>query len=336
MSAGPTSAGRRGLLCAGAGAALALAGCAAGQPAPPPRRADAALPPLDGAPAFAMPGTRQIDWAANGHVHRIFVAEPLAPPPPEGHPVIFVLDGNILFPIVAQLVRNRAVRSDAAARSPAVVVGLGYATPGVLDTTARAYDYTPPLQGDDAAAAGAPLVDPRGRREGGADAFLDLLGGHIRPWIAERFPLDPRRQTLFGHSYGGLLALHALFTRPALFTRYCAASPSVWWRGGPLARERDRFIARARAGALPPAGIDLLMTAGGREGAPSVLPSDPARAAIVRQRQAGGTPQDWARHLEGVPGLRTRFVRFEDEDHGSTMAPAAGRAVALALQEAAA
>ncbi|MDA8449890.1 alpha/beta hydrolase-fold protein [Acidovorax sp. NCPPB 3859] len=332
MSADPTSTGRRGLLCAGAGAALALAGCAAGQPASAPRRADTALPPLDGAPAFAMPGTRQIDWAANGHVHRIFVAEPIAPPPAQGYPVIFVLDGNILFPIVAQLVRNRGARSDMAARFPAVVVGLGYATPGVLDTTARAYDYTPPLQGDDAGNADAPLVDPLGRREGGADAFLDLLDGRIRPWIAGSFPLDPRRQTLFGHSYGGLLALHALFTRPALFTRYCAASPSVWWRGGPLTRERDRFIAQARAGALPPAGIDLLMTAGGREGTPPVLPTDPARAAIVRQRQAGGTPQEWARHLEGVPGLRTRFVRFEDEDHGSTMAPAAGRAVALALQ----
>lgn len=150
MSADPTSTGRRGLLCAGAGAALALAGCAAGQPASAPRRADTALPPLDGAPAFAMPGTRQIDWAANGHVHRIFVAEPIAPPPAQGYPVIFVLDGNILFPIVAQLVRNRGARSDMAARFPAVVVGLGYATPGVLDTTARAYDYTPPLQGDDA------------------------------------------------------------------------------------------------------------------------------------------------------------------------------------------
>ncbi|MBF3166256.1 ferric enterobactin esterase PfeE, partial [Pseudomonas aeruginosa] len=73
---------------------------------------------------------------------------------------------------------------------------------------------------------------------GGADAFLDLLRDGMRPAVAAQAPLDTARQTLWGHSYGGLLVLHALFTRPGEFARYAAASPSLWWRDGAILGER--------------------------------------------------------------------------------------------------
>jgi predicted alpha/beta superfamily hydrolase len=40
-----------------------------------------------------------------------------------------------------------------------------------------------------------------------------------------------------GSSLGGLFALHMGFTRPDVFGRIAAMSPSVWWAGGQMLRE---------------------------------------------------------------------------------------------------
>ena len=148
---------RRALL--GLGAALALPGCAL-------------RPTLENAPPVALPDTRQIDLAAGGHTHRIMLAVPPAPPPAQGWPVLYVLDGDLLFAPTAQLMRNRFARGPGVPTQGAVVVGLGYAGGQVLDLDARTYDYTPPAPG--------PATDERGRREGGADAFLDFIDATVR------------------------------------------------------------------------------------------------------------------------------------------------------------
>lgn len=303
---------RRTLL--GLGAALTLPGCAVTAPSPAP------LPSLADAPPVVLPRTHQLDIPANGRVHRITVSVPPEPPPSAGYPVLYVLDGNILFPLVAQFMRNQGIRSPALRRGTAVVVGLGYATADVLDLEARAHDYTPPAPG--------PATDERGRREGGADAFLDFVLGTVRPLVARSFAVDATRQTLFGHSYGGLCALHALFTHPGQFQTVVAASASVWWRDGFILQERDRFVAAQRAAAPGTPPTRLLMTAGEREEARA---NDPARAAVAAQRRTIGTSRDLVASLQGVPGIDARFLLFPGEDHGTSMAPAAQQAVALAL-----
>ena len=70
-------------------AALALPGCSALP----------AQPTLEAAPPVALPSTRQIDLAAGpgGPLHRIMLAVPPGPPPAGGYPVLYVLDGNLLF-----------------------------------------------------------------------------------------------------------------------------------------------------------------------------------------------------------------------------------------------
>src|SRR3546814_1825731 len=49
--------------------------------------------------------------------------------------------------------------------------------------------------------------------------------------------IDRRRETLVGHSFGGLLGVHAWLTRPALFDHVVVVSPSFWFGDGFLARE---------------------------------------------------------------------------------------------------
>ncbi|MBN3801422.1 alpha/beta hydrolase-fold protein, partial [Burkholderia sp. Ac-20392] len=161
------------------------------------------------------------------------------------HPVLTVLDGNALFPLAAQLVRNRRARPDTAPDPEPVVIGIGYPTDAAYDMAARADDYTL-----------APLPDGRGAV---ADRLLDFIEHDVQPWLAQQVAVDPARQTLFGHSYGGLLTLYAMLTRPHLFTRYVAASPSIWWGDRALLPYANRFAAQAAP--LAPA-LRLLVTAG--------------------------------------------------------------------------
>lgn len=291
---------RRTLL--GLGATLALPGCALHRT-------------LEGAPPVTLPDTRRIDLSANGHLHRIMVATPPSPPPAQGWPVLYMLDGNLLFPLAAQLVRNRFARGPGVPARGAVVVGLGYAGSQVLDQDARTYDYTPPAPG--------PATDERGRREGGADAFLDFIDAVVRPLVADAVPVDAGRQALFGHSYGGLCVLHALFTRPGGFQDYVAASPSVWWRDGFILSEQARFLAERDADA---SALRLLVTQGEREAEP---PADPARAAIARKRRNHERLRTLLDGLRDAPRLDVRFSSFPGADHGSSMVPAVQQALAL-------
>ena len=86
------------------------------------------------------------------------------------------------------------------------------------------------------------MPDPltAGRQNGGAPAFLDLIAQQIRPRVAQLVPVNPAQQTLWGHSYGGLFTLYALFTRPELFSHYIAADPSLWWHNGLMLQYAQR------------------------------------------------------------------------------------------------
>jgi dienelactone hydrolase len=46
---------------------------------------------------------------------------------------------------------------------------------------------------------------------------------------------------LSGSSFGGLLTLYCLFTRPALFSDYLASSPAVWWDEGVIRKYQASF-----------------------------------------------------------------------------------------------
>lgn len=303
----PRACPRRSLLALSA--LLALPGCAL-------------RPALEQAPPVALPDTRRIDIAdagPHGHVHRIMLAIPPASAPAQGWPVLYVLDGDLMFALTAQLMRNRFARGPGVPAQGAVVVGLGYAGASgdrVLDLDARSHDYTPPAPG--------PAMDGHGRREGGADAFLDFLDAKVRPLVQRAARVDTSRQTLFGHSYGGLCVLHALFTRPGNFRNYVAASPSVWWRDGFILREQERFLAARRADAPT---LRLLVTQGERE---AQVPADPARAAIARARRGAEHLRTLLDGLRGAPGLDWCFMSFPGADHGGSMAPAAQQALALA------
>jgi len=183
--------------------------------------------PETAGPAYRISGT--VTWSmrseSNGRAYRISVAEPMGPPPEGGYPVLYSLDANASFGTLAEAVRlqSRTPRGI----TPSIIVGIGYDSDSPIVTDERFYDYTVP------AAAHELPVRPNGMpwpETGGADDFLDFIELQLIPRVASQYPVNPGKQSVFGHSLGGFFVLYALFTRPHVFRRYIAASPSVWWK----------------------------------------------------------------------------------------------------------
>jgi len=183
--------------------------------------------PETAGPAYRISGT--VTWSmrseSNGRAYRISVAEPMGPPPEGGYPVLYSLDANASFGTLAEAVRlqSRTPRGI----TPSIIVGIGYDSDSPIVTDERFYDYTVP------AAAHELPVRPNGipwPETGGADDFLDFIELQLIPRVASQYPVNPGKQSVFGHSLGGFFVLYALFTRPHVFRRYIAASPSVWWK----------------------------------------------------------------------------------------------------------
>lgn len=235
--------------------------------------------------------------APDGAPYRLFVAWPEGEPPATGWPVLYLLDGADNFATYVETAR-RLARNGRSGLEPGVVVGIDSGT-----LPRRVLDYTP-------AAIAIPAGFPaHGLRTGGGDAFLDAVAERILPWVAARWRVDPKRRMLAGHSFGGVLALHAAWTRPGLFAASAAVSPSLWFGDGLVAREA----------AAAPAGSRVLIAMGGDERSPVArTPMDVAAIATLARRRGGGV----------------RAVTYSGQSHGTTMLAAAGDVLALAFRDA--
>ncbi|MBG6082965.1 putative alpha/beta superfamily hydrolase [Rubrivivax gelatinosus] len=263
-----------------------------------------------------LPGARQFELAseATGQRYRVFVSEPDAPAPAAGYPVLYVLDGNAAFPMAAFLARSVASRREVTGQPPVLVVGIGYPGDADFDVAARRRDYTVGVA--EPGAAG---------REGGAERFLDFVERELKPQIAARHPVDARRQALFGHSFGGLLVLHAAFTRPASFTTFLASSPSIWWN------ERRVLDGLARPAAAAPR---LQISVGALEDAPPPGRLSAETLALLARRPMVSDARALAARLQALPAWQGRvaFHEFEGENHGWVWLPALSRGMQFFLQ----
>src|SRR5690606_7923705 len=175
----------------------------------------------------------RIDSVDGKRHYRIDISIPRTPAPKAGYAVLYMLDGNAAMGTLGS--------DDLAALSkthPPVLVAIGYDVPTRHDTVSRAYDYTPPVYKDGKRVA-EPVV--RGRVGGGADVFLQFITSQIKPLVRTRASIDPEREYLWGHSYGGLFTLYTLFTQPDAFARYITGDPSAWWHDRALMQTWHAF-----------------------------------------------------------------------------------------------
>jgi len=77
---------------------------------------------------------------------------------------------------------------------------------------------------------------------GGADKFLAFLTDELRPQIEGNYRTWPF-SILFGHSAGGLFAVHTFLNSPAAFSAHIASSPALWWDDYGEARSAETTLA---------------------------------------------------------------------------------------------
>ena len=165
--------------------------------------------PLDHLPALGGDYFK-FDSRAVGRSFHIYVSLP------EGYearasskyPVIYVLDGDSLFPILAA---NHLFLSYDVNLPDAIIVGVAY---GSFDpaTNKRGFDFSAP-------AADATI------EQGGAPKFLSFLKSELLPEVERRYRTDPLRRVLFGQSRSGYMVLYSAFVEPDLFWGRIASNP---------------------------------------------------------------------------------------------------------------
>jgi predicted alpha/beta superfamily hydrolase len=281
-----------------------------------------------------VPFSVQFDMASQiaGRTYRIFVFAPLGPPPPEGYAVIFTSDGNLTFPVAA--VVNGMMSMGGAKK--AVVVSIGYPTDNPMQMgLLRRRDLTPPTP----LAAIRPTPgwpEPTLEDFGGAEAFFGFITEELRPAIAAEWPINPADQTLYGHSLGGLFALHALFNHPEAFRNFVASSPSIWWNDRAILKDEVGFARCVEAGDAAPR---VLITIGATEqdGMTELPPGYTQEAAdklIVEARMVDNAAELGARlaALSGPAGYEARYRALHEDDHTTALATSIARAITFALR----
>lgn len=260
----------------------------------------------------------RLDSADGKRHYRIEISIPRTPAPASGYPVLYMLDGNAAMATLTE----RDLASMASANPP-VLVAIGYETAARNDVVSRAYDYTPPVYEN-----GERVADPvvRGRIGGGADVFLEFITSRVKPLVRGRVSVDPGKEYLWGHSYGGLFTLHALFTQPDAFARYIVGDPSAWWHDGVLIREWHGFAQHRAAGKR----IAILIGTKPRDaGRPA--PHPPPR------QESGASIDPRAAVKEMADGLRqggahVSYETFPQYGHGDMIRVSLERALRIATE----
>lgn len=154
--------------------------------------------------------------------------------PKNGYPVVYVLDGNAFFAPSSSIAQMLHGRPNQAHPKSFLVVGIGYTTKRQFDIPNRTHDYTPPSH---------TYPTPKGEQTmfGGAEHFYQFITHELTPRLDKDFGINAHHRTLWGHSYGGLFGLYALFNHPKSFDNYVIASPSIWWNHKSIHQHQDNF-----------------------------------------------------------------------------------------------
>ncbi|KAA0992958.1 alpha/beta hydrolase [Dyadobacter aurulentus] len=132
------------------------------------------------------------------------------------YPVAYVLDGDAHFASVTGMIQQLSSVNGNTIVPEMIVVS--------IRNTDRTRDMTPTHIKDD-----LPMMDSiYSRRTGGGGAFLSFIEKELVPHMDSLYPTAPYKM-LIGHSFGGLVVMNALITRPKLFNSYICIDPSMWY-----------------------------------------------------------------------------------------------------------
>lgn len=245
---------------------------------------------------------------------RIFVAEPEGEAPPNGYPVIYIMDGNSNFGAM----REELIRAtNSTYRIPTVLVAIGYPEDDPWNKR-RDHDLTPKLPG------GELPIGPWGGEmpdTGGADDTLDYIQDVLKPEIEAKFPIDKAHETLTGHSFGGLFTLHTFFTRPEMFSTFVAMSPSIWFGDEYLLTEEAAYRENYEA---DPDDAELYILVGRCEEIvgecdPGIKSTDKRDAWLLSNGKMVTNAEAMTERLQAIRGDDVQNIIIDGEHHISVI-----------------
>jgi predicted alpha/beta superfamily hydrolase len=209
----------------------------------------------------------------------------------QGYPVLYLLDGDAHFQSASGVVQFMSSGINGNCQIPEMIVV-------AIPNTDRTRDLSPThstlgIAGNEEAFL---------KSSGGGDAFLKFLRDELFPQIDSKFHTLPAR-VLVGHSFGGLLAIHALVQEPEMFHGYIAIDPSLWWDNQILTRMAEKKI-----GTIRKLRKSLYISLAN---SPKVLANDPTKMRKAIRKFVNTL--DAAR----TKNFRLGFQYFGSEDHGS-------------------
>jgi hypothetical protein len=218
--------------------------CLAGLPTAP--QANPQIASVAGARAnMEILPPRSVRSPVLAYPHQVTVALPAtyAVQPGRTYPVLWVPDAPLVMRAVVGLLDVLVLGNLA---PEMIVVGIGSAPEeGLAGVGRRVMDFSPPGQGyapGGVAGERWKALAPLPPFPHQADAFLSLLVDTLRPALAAEFRFSGEH-ALLGHSAGGLLATHALFTRPAAFQKMIIGSPYLEAAEGAVFATEARYAA---------------------------------------------------------------------------------------------
>lgn len=153
---------------------------------------------------------------------------------PQSYPVLYLLDGDAHFHSVSGLVHILATGVNGTYVIPEMIVV-------AIPNTDRTRDLTP----TPSERAPDGTAQPAFRTSGGGSNFLHFIQTELIPRVETQYRTTPYR-VLVGHSFGGIAALHALYTMPQTFNAYLVIDPSLWWDNQSQLRKAKDYFSTAR------------------------------------------------------------------------------------------
>ena len=146
------------------------------------------------------------------------------------YPVVYVLDGQVLFEEVNNILNRLSKETGKSIANEMIVVGIG-------NIWQRDRDYSPTH------VASSPQVDPHASAvSGGGEKFILFLENELFPHIHSKY-LASSVRILIGHSMGGLQAMNILLKHSQMFDYYVVIDPSMWWDDRKLLSESKTILA---------------------------------------------------------------------------------------------
>jgi predicted alpha/beta superfamily hydrolase len=169
----------------------------------------------------------------------------------EQYPVVYLLDANLYFDIMAVTLNRYA----SVGLAPHVIlVGIGYSDFPAMDSL-RNRDDTYPVA----------IPEYEMSTSGGADKMLSFIHGELMPLIDRQYHTDTAKLVLMGHSLGGYFTTYALLRslsgEATGFSGYIAASPSVHYNHYYLLEQMKKLPVKDSS----PAKQKVYITFGGEE-----------------------------------------------------------------------